>query len=100
MGGGNRVGAAWSASRMVTYEPAHGAETCPLSASTKPFSPLPKKCPGESFSSWLDPGRRERRERGATRDAGLSALRVELLWVGPERLFDTEDGIFFDSPWC
>ena len=26
---------------------AHGAETCPLSAITKPFSPLPKKCPGE-----------------------------------------------------
>ena len=38
----NRVGAAWSAWRMVTYEPAHGAEICPLSAITCPFSPLPK----------------------------------------------------------
>jgi hypothetical protein len=34
--GGRRsgVGAAWSAYLLLAYEPAHGAETCPLSATT------------------------------------------------------------------
>jgi hypothetical protein len=48
LSGRNHVGAAWSASRMVTYEPAHGAEICPLSIITLPFSPLPQMCLGES----------------------------------------------------
>jgi hypothetical protein len=45
----NHVGAAWSAYQMVTYESAHGAETCPLSAITSAFPPLPKKCQGKSL---------------------------------------------------
>src|SRR5882724_4810256 len=45
----NQVGAACSAYRMVENEPTHGAETCPLSAITLPFSPLPKNVSGREL---------------------------------------------------
>jgi hypothetical protein len=47
MSGKNRVGAAWSAYRMVAYEHGHGAETCPVLGYHQTFSPLLKKCLGE-----------------------------------------------------
>src|SRR5882724_11643677 len=35
---------------MLAYEPTHGAETCPLSAITWPFSPLPKIVSGREHN--------------------------------------------------
>jgi hypothetical protein len=46
-GGRNHVGAACSAYRMLAYEPAHGAEICPLSATTPfLFNHPPRKVSG------------------------------------------------------
>src|SRR6266700_2056309 len=47
-GNRNRVGAACSAYLLLVFHTLSARKPAPLSAITKPFSPLPKKCPGKS----------------------------------------------------
>jgi len=42
---------------MLENEPTHGAQTCPLSATTWPFSLSPKMCPGERGHEMRNPYR-------------------------------------------